>query len=129
MSAWIVSEKHIDYMVTAVIRAELVADNPDEIGRMLWRECLASVAYRYPNDGDGERPGPVDFKDSDVDTYTWTETDELDAPELATTLRCYDYQSCEHPGYKTSEAKAIVDKLLAGMGKVDWEGSTAPWGW
>ena len=80
MSAWIVSRKHIDYIVAAAIQAELISMSPDETGRMLWRECLASVAYRYPGDtGNGDRPGPVDFKDSDVDTYTWTETPCLPA--------------------------------------------------
>lgn len=77
MSAWIVSKTHIDYLVTALIRAELTDKSPDEAGRMLWRECLASVAWRYPNDGDGGRPGPVGFHDSEVDTYTWAETPEL----------------------------------------------------
>lgn len=115
MSAWIVSRQHIDHIVTAVIRAELVADTPDNIGRMLWRECLASVAYRYPNDKDGDRPGPVDFRDSDVDTYTWTEQAELEPGVLVSTVKSYRYQSCEHPGWETSEASAIARKLLAGL--------------
>jgi len=129
MSMFIVSREHIDYMVTAIIRAELVAMTPDEIGRMLWNENLESAKYRYPNDGDGERPGPINFRDSDVESYTWTETAELDPAALSTTLRCYDYQSCEHPGWDGSEAKAITDKLLTGLGDVDWQSSPVPWGW
>jgi hypothetical protein len=128
MSAWIVSEKHIDYMVTAIIHAELSEKSPDEIGRMLWRECLASVAYRYPGDGDGERPGPIGFRDADADEYTWAETPLLTGGALAKTLGCYDYQSCEHPGYDASEARALVAKLQASLGDVGYDDST-PWGW
>lgn len=126
MSAWIVSKKHIDYIVTAIIQAELSTKTPDEIGRMLWRECLASVAYRYPDDGDGERPGPADFCDSDVDTYTWDETPALTAGALMKTLGCYRYQSCEHPGWDDSKSCLLTGKLYDGSIEYDDE---APWGW
>lgn len=128
MSAWIVSKRHIDYIVTALIRAELTADTPDETGRMLWRECLASVAYRYPHDKDGERPGPVDFRDSDVDTYTWAETPELSPGGLAKTLGCYSYQSCEHPEWDGSQAQVLTTKLCEALGDVPYDDSV-PWGW
>lgn len=129
MSMFIVSREYIDHMVTAIIRAELVADTPDHIGRMLWNENLESAKYRYPNDGDGERPGPISFRDSDVETYTWTEQPELDAAALASTLHCYNYQACEHPGWEDSLAHSVTSKLLAGLGEVDWESSDAPFGW
>lgn len=127
MSMFIVSREHIDHLVTAIIRAELVADTPDNIGRMLWNENLESAKYRYPNDGDGERPGPVDFKDSDVETYTWTERPELDAPTLSTTASSWRYQSCEHPDFAESQAYAVVEKLLAGLG--DTEMGDDGWDW
>jgi hypothetical protein len=128
MSAWIVSKKHIDYMVTAVIQAELSDKSPDELGRMLWRECLLSVACRYPNDEDGDRPGPVGFRDSDVLTYTWQETPVLTGGALRTTLACYRYQSCEHPGWKESESCALVEKLIDPVRDVPMDDET-PWGW
>jgi hypothetical protein len=128
MSAWIVSKLHIDYLVTALVRAELTTDTPDETGRMLWRECLASVASRYPADGDGDRPGPVDFRDSDVDTYTWAETPQLSPGGLDKTLGCYMYQSCEHPGWEQSQAYALTAKLKDSLGAVEYDDSV-PWGW
>jgi hypothetical protein len=128
MSAWIVSKRHIDYMVTAILAAELSDKSPDDLGRMLWRECLASVAYRYPDDGNGERPGPNDFRDSDVDTYTWERTPELTGGYLKDTLACYRYQSCEHPGWEDSEASLLVEKLYATVSECEVP-DDAPWGW
>jgi hypothetical protein len=128
MSAWIVSKRHIDYMVTAIVRAELMNETPDEIGRILWRENLASVAYRYPNDKDGERPGPEGFRDMDTEIYTWTETPELTPGGVAKTFACYDYQSCEHPGWDGSEAEVVTTKLIEAIGNIEWP-TEVPWGW
>jgi len=128
MSAWIVSKQHIDMMVTAILARELSSKSPDELGRMLWAECLASVAYRYPHDKDGGRPGPVGFRDSDVTTYTWVPTELLDGGALAKTLGCYSYQSCEHPGWKDSESCQLVTKLKEALGDVPYP-DDIPWGW
>ncbi len=129
MSMFIVSREHIDHLVTAIIRAELVSMTPDEIGRMLWVENLESAKYRYPNDKDGECPGPIDFRDGDAYSYTYTERPELDPATLATSIRSYRYQACEHPGWTRSEAYAVTAKLLAGLGNVDWESTREGWDW
>lgn len=144
MSAWIVSDRHIDYLVTAIVHAELaphrldtstdppvrVSLTPDEIGRMLWRECLESVACRYPDDKDGDRPGPAGFRDSDVGTYTWHETPVLTGGDLDKTVGCYQYQSCEHPGWETSQARFVTNQLREPVKGSSWaEESEVPWGW
>lgn len=126
MSAFIHDRRHIDHLVTALIHAELITCTPDEAGRTLWGENLRSVAYRYPGDEDGTRPGPCDFRDSDVDTYTWTEAPVLTGAALHTAISSYTYQSCEHAEWDTSEAKRLVDALdapFAGLPLTDaeWE--------
>ena len=45
----------------------------DTIGRWLWRMNLAAVKERYPDDVDGQRPGPVGFRDEDTLNYVWTD--------------------------------------------------------
>jgi hypothetical protein len=119
MSAWIVSKTHIDGLVHAGIDAELIREEEaDEFGRMLWRENLASLKACYPRGGDGGRPGPIGFKDSDVDTYTFEPLDgglgaSRQAPAVVReTASCYDYQSCEHPEWNDSRAKRFVDLLI-----------------
>lgn len=112
MSAWIVGRAHIDVLVQGLCESETVTDDPDSVGRVLWRENLRSVAARYPGDGDGERPGPIDFRDGDVDTYTYRRpTKKIDREALLVALDCYEYQSCEHRGWASSTAQMWVDQL------------------
>jgi hypothetical protein len=148
MSAWVVSKTHIDLLITAGLQfpkygnlrwnasedddqwvtAELDHMNADEIGGKLWSENLASVSYRYPNDGSGERPGPVDFEDEQVLTYSHSSIPgRIDPIVVLNALACYEYQSCEHPGWKRSESKRICDALrldaisrLSGMSDAPW---------
>jgi hypothetical protein len=132
MSAWIVSKTHIDCLVQAGIEREMVhPDEADEIGRMLWGECLASVAYRYPGDGDGERPGPINFRDGDVDAYVYEPLDgepgiSLRAEAVVNKAAgCYGYQSCEHPGYEGSKAQQFTELLRQATESAKGD---APWG-
>lgn len=113
MSAWIVSRAHIDTLVTALVTWEFVLpEQADDTGRMLWAECLASVAGHYPNDGDGDRPGPIDFKDADVTTYTFTGVEgRIDPLVVQIANQSYQYQSCEHAGWSASDARALSERL------------------
>lgn len=88
----------------------------DETGAKLWHENLRSVAARYPSDADGERPGPIGLADADVLLYRF---DRLPgnargleaARTILNALRCYEYQACEHDGWRGSEAHAICEAI------------------
>lgn len=84
------------------------------VGRMLWRENVRSVQYRYEDTIEtGILPGPADF--SELDTMTYTAPGgigpALDPVKVLVALRSYEYQSCEHPGWETSEAHAFCGAL------------------
>lgn len=121
MSAWIVSKRHIDALVTGIVGQEVGrAPNltADEIGQVLWAENHKSVNYRYNED----TPVPV---------YTW-ERVEIDASSLLKQLHCYAYQSCEHLGWSESSTKKWIDNLANvldadGVGRLAAYNS-APWG-
>ncbi len=136
MSAFVVSEAHIDYMVRAatvlhyhhsplawIWNVDRAAGNYDretlprgdhgreiEVGQMLWDENLASVSYRYPDcDGD-ELPGPIGC------SYVYEAGPPLlprpvDAVTVLKAIACYEYQSCEHNGWSTSQAQAFCEAL------------------
>lgn len=121
MSAWIVSKAHIDVLVTGLVRSEVVASEgltPDQLGQALWEENHRSVNYRY-----GEDTPTPEYRH---------EAHDVSPVVLLKQIGCYDYQSCEHPGWIDSDAKRWSGKLyLLLAGRVDThtaEYDEAPWG-
>lgn len=101
---------------------------PSALGQMLVMECVASVGHRYPGDEIAELPGPR--------RCYWTEPYVFErqpytptAVEALSAIACYRYQSCEHPGWKDSEAFAFCDVLeQACIGALPGY-RDAPWCW
>jgi hypothetical protein len=136
MSAYIVDVAHIDALVTAAaIRSQIsgpvsywhddehhsgpvTRDDKTALGKMLMAENEKSIMYRYPDtQSDGQplhdrMPGPAGYDGADYYQYPDTLLDPLDPVSLIKMIHCYEYQSCEHPGWKTSRAKAFCDALL-----------------
>lgn len=137
MSAYVVSRGHIRYLVEAALhlepdqfregsrreglrsyyhdgkRHEVNSDTADALGLMLWRECEKSVRARYPNDGPSDLPGPVGDgpRFGYVHKMAWNH--RFDVVQVIKAIRCYEYQSCEHQEWESSQAKAFCDALLA----------------
>ena len=131
MSAWIVMNRHIHVLVQAATRptefgplrfsfqphdpedstrVSVVCTQPDALGRMLLRENIASVAYRYPDDTFDELPG------------------SFSVVEVLKAIDCYEYQSCEHPQWKHSEAHAFCAALRRRLIGTLPGYDEAPWG-
>lgn len=122
MSAWIVTHNHIDTLVYwGIARGLIPADGADSAGHALWSENIASVAYRYPADRSGHRPGPLGFEDEEALTYSYaapTQNDEGDPYDAASAVRLvesYGYQSCEHPQWPESWAYYYHNRLRASL--------------
>lgn len=106
-------------------------ESQDRAGSMLWAENLRSIEYRYPDTIDNQcYPGPGDFMGwPDVFAYTCKGLRRtFDPVAILKAITCYEYQSCEHPGWKTSEARffcdALKDKMirnLPGYRDAAWE--------
>lgn len=100
-----------------------------QLGQMLVSENVRSVHHRYPDDDPdlGELPGPIDAYY--MGPYVYSDPGKVLTPgELFKALDCYDYQTCEHDGWRKSEAFAFCVQLRdAACRKVsDYE--DAPWG-
>lgn len=112
MSAWLVSKYHIDKIVSTALAwtPGMTFEDATLLGRTLWTENLKSVAYRYPDDGDGERRGPNGLTDKEITGYVYQlpEDEPLSPDEMLKALDCLDYQSCKHPGWKRSEARKML---------------------
>ena len=100
---------------SAVVWSEIgrtaTTETASEVGRMLWLENHASVAYRYP--GGGELPGPYPMPI--LSDYEWRRTRLLPATVVLKAIGCLEYQSCEHPGWEASEAFRFCDGLRRAM--------------
>jgi hypothetical protein len=137
MSAWIVSAHHIDALAEAATRPNSFGvlryrykgrirecSSPTTVGRILLRECVESVRYRYSDDTDETLPG----SSARPETYYYRPPAEFPPIVLLKAVDCYEYQSCEHPGWRKSEAFAICnalrDRLLVKLPGYD----AAPWG-
>ena len=133
MSAWIVSSAHIDVLVQAGVQFGIVEPGADltALGKTLWTENFRSVNYLY-----GERHQRPRY------AYAPTELG-LDPVKVYKTVGCYEYQTREHPTWKTSAAYAYCERLTAAVSAqitawepsrhepahqipVGWE--AAPWG-
>ena len=140
MSAWIVNKAHIDAMVTAAQfcgrdygsfyywherDAHYVTfETEDDVGQMLWSENVASVSYRY--NGDTDLPGPIPTPDPT--SYEFTRSRPFSPVEMLSAIDCYEYQSCEHPGWKDSQAHAFCQALRHQMIGCLPGYDEAPWG-
>ena len=123
MSAWLVSKKHIDVLVHARSISKFwdVPENEmtdTELGKMLWRENMLSLEARYDDRID----------DDLLEGYSYSEPKQFPIVNILKAIHCYEYQSCEHEGWKNSAAhnycKLIHHALISYLPGYD----DAPWG-
>lgn len=141
MSSFIVSEEHIHALVSIALVGvaeaktidgawhSLSFGNPGRLahlsqanclGDMLWREKHLSVAARYPSEGI-VYDAPFVYSGSVAGQY-WPVVSALKL------LKCFEYQSSDHDGWDTSQAKRfcehLKDRLIDSLPGYD----EAPWG-
>jgi hypothetical protein len=139
MSAWVVSRDHIVFMVKSHNRLNRFDRlNPEKmaaLGNMLWQENIKSVQCRYPDcvDNPKNMPGPIgeNFKllPEDFLQFGSVKPKELgELVQLAKSISCYEYQSCEHAGWKDSEAHTFCAEMKESilLALPGWE--EAKWG-
>jgi hypothetical protein len=129
MSAYVVSDKHIDALLTFADRPRYQApdyyyrgdkrvtfyDNLDAIGQALLNQNYASVNHRYQ-----ELNTPPE--------YRYTRFNRILSPvEAIKACDCYKYQACENEGHEKTEAWTIIEHIreraideLPGMDKAAW---------
>lgn len=143
MSAFVVNKSHINAMLQAGMavtyepfswwhdgkRHILDGSTIDEVGQMLLDECVKSVCYRYDDDSMTDLPGrtnaewllPFKYK------HIQTRPSPLEALKI---ISCYEYQTCEHDEWETSEAKAFCSALRhCTINRLPGYGDAAGWEW
>jgi len=144
MSAFILGSDHIDFLVTAAIslgtgggyglywqpwdnldsRTRVGLDNADDFGAMLLAENIASVQYLY-ND---PTPEASAYRYRPFPNPAYGVLPTANIAQVLKAIRCYEYQSCEHPDWDQSQAKSICTALrdayinrLPGYDDAQWE--------
>lgn len=122
MSAFIVSRKHIDSLVTAYLDEaqyysrvmEIDIKHLNKIGQTLIIQNAKSFNYRY------NEKEPVEL-------YRFNSVKQSPI-QILKACHCYNYQACETPDYKNSEARSIIKKIeayimtqLPGYAEAQWE--------
>jgi hypothetical protein len=132
MSAYICNPEQFALLAVTAYKRGLVAQAEDA-AEMLARENIAGVAYDYPEDQDGDRPGPG-LKDEDIvkAARIWVDYYLDNDPGASNAIiwnACdnLDYQSCEHDGWPASYAKVVLGLIRRHIGKKPL-GDVA-WGW
>lgn len=145
MSAFICNPEHLGILAAyaahhdAVIhsfRREDRAETAKNIARALARENIRSVAHAYPDDKDGDRPGPCLF-DDDIEEAAALCAEyycckgaarHLDPVQVLKFCQCYDYQSCETDDWRDTVAWSQLDwivghaiQALPGYDDFQWE--------
>lgn len=120
MSAWTISENHVRVIVQSLykysvleFRAKDIPYSPIKLGQLLWEENYRSVNHRYQ--GEYETPHYTQgstavcrYEGTPIGTV-WEVTRQ---PIVVLKLvRCYVYQSCEHPTWEASAACALTEVL------------------
>jgi hypothetical protein len=125
MSAFVVSKRDIDAIVTIALELGVSTRPANLLGRLLWEENVKSVAYRYdmPARHAEEHAEYV----ADVEAYAF-EPLTLAAGAAGKIVDCYAYQSCEHDAWEASEARRVIGYLAARLPHKGRDYEAAPWG-
>jgi hypothetical protein len=101
MSAFLVSKKHVDTLVSAAIKFGMsgMASLPNSLGQTLWDENVKSV-----NAGIGPK--------ANKRTYEFTAVEVPSPVAVMKAVQCYQYQASDHAGWEGSAAAEFCDLLI-----------------
>ena len=148
MSAYICNPEHFGVLAAYAVRNDCAVsewthsrkntldvkiDTAQRIAKGLARENIRSVAYRYPDSTDGDRPGPC-LKDADIEeaaaiyaAYFIANPQNLRPIDVLKLCQGWDYQSCETDDWKDTLAWQQVDwirsaaiRSLPGYEDAEW---------
>jgi hypothetical protein len=104
------------------------------IAEGLAQENIRSVAYRYPNDADGDRPGPCLLDAQIIEAAQIYAAHFVKHPQSLTPIQAIklvealDYQSCETPDWPETLAKRQLEwirscaiRQLPGYEDAEWK--------
>lgn len=118
MSAYIVSDDHIAYLTWAGVEYRLIQESEvEQTALMLLHENHKSVAFRY-----GEKLTPIEDLSISIKRFV-----EFSWGQVIAAAHCYEYQACEHDGWKQSAAYDYYLRLVMSAIRKAPEVDSAHW--
>lgn len=124
MSTFVVGTDHIDYLVSSVLvyaPLRLAGRSPDELGRQLLAENVATVTARYLDVDDEDMDADelaemVEERatyDEMVERYAFREVDVVEPAQAAWVAACWQYQREREGMYDFPETWVTADEVIA----------------
>lgn len=111
MSAYIVGQNVIGYIVNAGIHYGVIKSSEAvSKARMLWRENQISVHHRYGDQDDYGNIGNITKR-----LHLGHFGDEFDPYQVIVSCQHLEYQSCEHAGYRYSQADQLLNDIMTAV--------------
>ena len=150
MSAFIVNDRHIDYLVSAGMKWGIVWLAPSETPADVYQrgapwgpgsvENVKRRSRKITSKADAEKAGAMlsatnresvnhRYNENEIEEmYSFRRVFELEAVQVIKALDCYEYQSCEHPEWEASEAlnfcnalRSMAGHKIPGYDDAQWE--------
>lgn len=109
MSAWMCGAAHWSVLAARIAKHD--ERTPEELFTILAAENKASIDYRYSTGIAGDPDYMYDHADPFGGGYV-AMPENWNADEIVTMAASYQYQSCEHDGWATSEAAWLIAELI-----------------
>jgi hypothetical protein len=127
MSAFLCSPKHIAALATFANNNGF-CETQLEAAKILCQENVASVAHRYPDTAPNVSEHWLYL---DMDDYIWQAGAACPLPSahVRKLAESYQYQSCEHPGWESSGARELTNRIITEAAATQKlrDVHTAPW--
>jgi hypothetical protein len=137
VSAYFLDKLHIDVLVSGAIDLhsttrlrkngpliDILPDNAEAVGRMLWAENARSVNHLNVQLGHGSNPVLEEI----VGFYGFEYRRDLCPTVISKALACYEHQACECPAYPDTPAYDFASRLARQLIKKLPGWDKAPWG-
>ena len=111
MSSFLVSNKHINYIVSYALAMDFVStqEEAQKLGEKFLRANLKSIKARYSDCN-------VKLKELNYKFEKFRVT-EIGCLAVRKLMACLDYQSCDYEGWDKSSANAFLKKLSKDLEK------------
>lgn len=130
MSAFMCGRAHWSALAEVLSHDDPEGRSPAELYDLLAATNKESIDYRYANGIEGDPDYMYDHTDPFEGGYRAPEDTRWNPSEIKQLVDCYTYQSCEHPGWETSEAHDLCDRLSKTVKGVPGLSFEAPgWWW